>query len=57
VIEINVKYMSLSVGDKIIATAWFSQHAAADGSGAWIVSTRPAPVLQPQPGHHGSNAR
>jgi hypothetical protein len=31
-IEINNEY----------ATAWFSQHAAADGNGAWIVSTQPA---------------
>jgi hypothetical protein len=25
-----------------VATARFSEHAAADGNGAWIVSTRPA---------------
>jgi hypothetical protein len=42
VIEINDEYMSLSIGDKLIATTWFSQRAAADGNGAWIVSTHPA---------------
>jgi hypothetical protein len=41
-IEISNEYMSLSVGDKVIATARFSQHAVADGNGAWIVSTHPA---------------
>jgi hypothetical protein len=42
VIEINNEYMSLTVEDVIVATARFSQHAAANGNGAWIVSTYPA---------------
>ena len=41
-IEINEDFMTLTVGDHIVATARFSQHAAADGNGAWIVSTHPA---------------
>ena len=32
-------------GDCVVATARFSQHAAADGGGAWIVSTHPARLL------------
>jgi len=42
VIEISNENMSLTVDGEVIATARFSQHAAADGNGAWIVSTRPA---------------
>ena len=34
--------MTLEVDDRVVATARFSQHAAADGNGAWIVSTHPA---------------
>ena len=34
--------MTLEIGDRVVATARFSQHAAADGNGAWIVSTHPA---------------
>jgi len=34
--------MTLEIGDRVVATARFSQHAAADGKGAWIVSTHPA---------------
>jgi hypothetical protein len=41
-IEINDVNMTLAINDRVIATARFSQHAAADGNGAWIVSTRPA---------------
>jgi hypothetical protein len=41
-IEITGEYMSLAIDDEVIATAHFSQHAAADGNGAWIVSTYPA---------------
>jgi hypothetical protein len=33
--------MSLEVNGRIVATAAFCQHAAADGHGAWIVSDRP----------------
>jgi hypothetical protein len=41
-IEISDQKMTLTVCDAVIATARFSQHAAADGNGAWIVSTYPA---------------
>jgi hypothetical protein len=34
--------MTLEVGDRIAAIARFSEHATADGNGAWIVSTHPA---------------
>jgi hypothetical protein len=34
--------MTLEIGDCVVATARFSEHAAADGNGAWIVSTHPA---------------
>ena len=35
-------FMVCELGGDVVATARFSQHAAADGQGAWIVSTRPA---------------
>lgn len=41
-IEINDECMFLTVDGEVIATARFSRHAAADGNGAWIVSTHPA---------------
>ena len=44
-IEISDDYMSLAVDDRVIATARFSQHAAADGRGAWIVSYLPNRLL------------
>lgn len=34
--------MTLEIDDRVVATARFSQHAAADGNGVWIVSTHPA---------------
>ena len=34
--------MTLEVGDRVVATARFSEHAAADGCGARIVSAVPA---------------
>jgi hypothetical protein len=34
--------MTAVYGGKVNATARFSQDAAADGNGAWIVSTHPA---------------
>jgi hypothetical protein len=37
--------MTLEVGDRVVATARFSEHAAADGNGAWIVSTHPAQLF------------
>jgi hypothetical protein len=44
-IEITDEYMSLAVDDRTIATARFSQHAAADGRGAWVVSCLPNRLL------------
>jgi len=41
-IEISAESMALVVDGEIVASARFSQHAAADGNGAWIVSTHPA---------------
>jgi hypothetical protein len=41
-LHINDDTMTLEVADRVIATARFSWHAAADGNGAWIVSTHPA---------------
>jgi hypothetical protein len=35
--------MALEIGNCVVATARFSEHAAADGNGAWIVSIHPAP--------------
>jgi hypothetical protein len=37
-IKIDDHFMSLEIDGRVIATARFSQHAAADGHGAWIVS-------------------
>jgi hypothetical protein len=34
--------MTLETGNRVVATARFSEHAAADGNGAWIDSTCPA---------------
>ena len=41
-IRINANSMTLEIDDRVVATARFSQHAAADGNGAWVVSTHPA---------------
>jgi len=41
-IQITDDFMSLEIDGRVVATARFSQHAAADGHGAWIVSCRPA---------------
>lgn len=41
-IQISDDFMALEVNGAVIATARFSQYAAADGNGAWIVSTHPA---------------
>lgn len=37
-IKINDDFMVLQLDGRVIATAHFSQHAAAAGHGAWIVS-------------------
>jgi len=39
--NINDDSMSLEIDGRVIATAQFSEHAAADGYGAWIVSCHP----------------
>jgi hypothetical protein len=41
-IRISDDSMTLEIGDRVVATARFSQHATANGNGAWIVSTHPA---------------
>ena len=41
-IEISAERMTLAIDGETVATARFSQHAAADGNGAWIVSTHAA---------------
>ena len=40
-IRINEDFMTLTVDGRVVATARFSKDAAADGNGAWIVSTHP----------------
>ena len=39
--KINNNYMSLEIDGRVIATAEFREHAAADGHRAWIVSCNP----------------
>ena len=41
-IRIEDNFMALEVDERVVATARFSKDAAADGNGAWIVSTHPA---------------
>jgi hypothetical protein len=41
--------MALDVDGTVVVTARFSRYAAANGNGAWIVSTYPAAV-KPHPG-------
>lgn len=41
-IRITDDIMSLEHDGVAVATARYSEHAAADGGGAWIVSTHPA---------------
>jgi hypothetical protein len=41
-IHITHDTMTLGIGGRVVATARFSEHAAADGCGAWIVSAHPA---------------
>jgi hypothetical protein len=41
-IQIGEDSMTLTVDDRVVATARFSKDAAANGNGAWIVSTFPA---------------
>ena len=37
--------MTLEIDYRVVATARFSEHAAAGGNGAWIVSTHPPGCL------------
>jgi hypothetical protein len=41
-IRIADDMMILEIEDRVVATAWFSEYAAAHGVGAWIVSTHSA---------------
>ena len=41
-IDISDEYMAAVIDGKTVAAARWSWHAAADGNGAWIVSTHPA---------------
>jgi hypothetical protein len=41
-IRIESEFTALEVNGAVIASARFSQYAAANGHGAWIVSTHPA---------------
>ena len=41
-IHITGGTMTVETGGRVVATARFSEHAAAGGCGAWIVSTVPA---------------
>ena len=41
-VRIEHDFMALEVNGAVVATARFSKDAAADGNGAWIVSTHPA---------------
>lgn len=41
-VRIEDNFMALEVDGAVVATARFSKDAAADGNGAWIVSTHPA---------------
>ena len=50
-VHITDEMMTLETGNRVVATARFSEHAAANGNGAWIVST------YPRPGDHGADRR
>ena len=41
-IRITDDTITLEIGDRVVANARFSEHAAADGNGAWVVSTCPS---------------
>jgi hypothetical protein len=44
-LRIDNDWMSLEVDGRVVATARFAPHAAADGQGAWVVSDRGARLL------------
>jgi hypothetical protein len=41
-IRITCDTITLEVDNRVVATALFSEHEAADGNGGWIVSACPA---------------
>ena len=41
-LHITDDMMTLKIDDRVVVTAWFSKHDAANENGAWIVSTHPA---------------
>ena len=41
-LQITHDTMTLEIDNRVTATARFSEHAAADGNGTWIVSAHPA---------------
>jgi hypothetical protein len=44
-LRIEYNSMSLEIDGRVIAGAWFRQHAAANGHGAWIASCCPGRLL------------
>lgn len=40
-IQMTDEFMSLEIDGRVVATACFSRHAAADSQGTWIVSCQP----------------
>jgi hypothetical protein len=45
-VRIEDDFVTLEVDGAIVATARFIEHAAADGNGAWIVTTCPACLFE-----------
>jgi hypothetical protein len=43
--EISYDCMALEINGEVVATACFSEYAAAEGSGAWVVSTHAARLV------------
>jgi hypothetical protein len=41
-LQITHDTMTLEIDNRVVATARFGEHAAADGNGAWILSAHPA---------------
>ena len=51
--RVDDDFMTAEHGRRVVATAQFSSHAAADGQGAWIVSDHSQPFVHPEPGDYG----
>ena len=45
--RIEDNFMTAEYDGRVIATARYSSHAAADGQGAWTVSRSPPPLVRP----------